>query len=49
MKNVCPEITKDQYIIYLSGEALGSNVHIRRSGFIIKYPQRYDPGCGSTI
>ena len=31
MKNVCPEGTEDQYVTSPSGEALGSNVGVRRS------------------
>ena len=44
MYNICTEGTEDQSVTYPSGEALGSNVHTKRSKLIIKYPQQYDPG-----
>ena len=44
MDNVRPEGTEDQDVTYPSGEALGRNVHVRRSERIIKSPQRYNPG-----
>ena len=46
MYNVRPEGTTHQSVTYTSGEALGRNVHIRRSERIRKFPQRYDPGFG---
>ena len=48
MYNVCPEGTEDQYVTSPSGEALGRNVHLRRSKRIRNYPQRYSPGFGAT-
>ena len=48
MEHVCTEGTEDQYIKSLSGEALGRNVHVRRSGRIINSPQRYNPGFGAA-
>ena len=47
MDNMCPERTADQYVISPSGEALGRNVHVRRSKRIRNYPQRYNPGFGA--
>ena len=48
MENVRPEETEDQYVTSLSGEALGKNVHIRRSERIRNSPQRYKPGFGAA-
>ena len=48
MENVCPEGTEAQYVTSPSGEALGQNVHVRRSKCIRKYPQRYNPGFGAA-
>ena len=48
MENVCPERTEDQYVKSPSGEALGRNVHMRRSERIINSPQRYNPGFGAA-
>ena len=36
--------TEDQSVTYTSGEALGRNVHVRRSKRIRNSPQRYNPG-----
>ena len=47
MDNVNPEGTKAQYVTSPSGEALGRNLHVRRSERIIKYPQRYNPVFGT--
>ena len=44
MKNVRPEGTKYQSVTSPSGEALGSNFHVRHSKCIRNYPQWYDPG-----
>ena len=44
---MCPEGNEDQSITYPSGEALGINVHVRRSKRIRKFPQRYNPGFGA--
>ena len=46
MENVRHEGTGYQSVTSPSGEALGINVHVRRSKRIIKYPQRYNPGVG---
>ena len=48
VENVCPERTEDKYVTSTSGEALGSNVHVRRSGRIRNSPQRYKPGIGAA-
>ena len=48
MDNVCPEGTEEQYVTSPRGEALGSNVHVRRSECIRNYPQRYNPGFGDA-
>ena len=42
MDNVNHKGTEEQSVIYPSGEYLGRNFHVRRSGRIIKYPHRYD-------
>ena len=49
MNNVCPEGTEYQYVTSPSGEALGSNVHVRHSERITKSPQRFDLGFGDAI
>ena len=49
MENVCPEGTEDQYVTSPSGEALGSNFHVRRSKRIRNSPQQYNPGFGDAI
>ena len=46
MDNVRPEGTEDQYVTSPSGEALGRNVHVRRSELIINSPQRYTQDLG---
>ena len=43
-----PEDTEDQSVTSPSGEALGSNVHVRHSERIRKSPQRYEPGLGAA-
>ena len=48
MYNVRPEGTEDQFVTSPSGEALGRNVHVRRSKRIRKSPQQYDLGFGSS-
>ena len=48
MDNERHEGTEDQSVTSPSGEALGRNVHVRRSKCIRKYPQRYDPVFGSA-
>ena len=48
MENVCPEGTEDQYVPSKNGEALGGNVHVRRSECIRNSPQRYNPGFGAA-
>ena len=48
MDNVCPERTEDQYVTSPSGEALGRNVHVRRSERIRNSPQWYNPGFGAA-
>ena len=42
-----PEGTEDQYVTSPSGEALGSNFHVRRSKRIRNSPQQYNPGFGA--
>ena len=48
MDNVCPEGNEDQYVTSPRVEALGSNVHLRRSKRIRNSPQRYNPGFGAA-
>ena len=48
MDNLRPGGTEDQSITYPSGEALGRNVHVRRSEHIRKSPQQYKPGFGAA-
>ena len=48
MENVRPEGTEDQFDTSLGGEALGRNVHVRRSERIRKSPQRYNPVFGTA-
>ena len=48
MDNVCTEGTGDQYVTSTSGEALGRNVHVRRSERIRNSPQRYNPVFGAA-
>ena len=48
MDNVCPKGNENQYVTYPSGEALGRNVHVRRSERIRNSPQRYIPGFGAA-
>ena len=48
MDNVCLEGTEDQYVTSTSGEALESNVHVRRSERIRNSPQRYNPVFGAA-
>ena len=48
MDNVYPNGTEYQYVTSPSGEALGRNVHVRRSEHIINSPQGYNPGFGSA-
>ena len=48
MESVRPEDTEHQSVTYPSGEALGRNVHVRRSERIRKSPQQYDPGFGDN-
>ena len=49
MHNLCTEVNEDQSVTYKSGEALGSNVHVRRSERTRKSPQRYNTGLGAAI
>ena len=37
-----------QYVTSPSGEALGRNVHVRRSERIRNSPQHYNPGFGAA-
>ena len=46
MDNIRPEGTEDQSVTSTSREALGRNIHARRSKRIKKYPQRYETGFG---
>ena len=48
MDNVCPDGNENQYVTSPSGEALGRNVHVRRSKRIRNSPQRYNPGFGAA-
>ena len=48
MENVCPEGNENQYVTSPSGEALGRNVHVRRSERIRNPPHRYNPGLGAA-
>ena len=48
MEDVRPKKTEDQYVTFTNGEALGMNVHVRRSKRIRKYSQRYDPLFGAA-
>ena len=46
MVGVRPKDTGDQFVTFPSGEALGSNFHMRRSKRIRKSQQRYNPVFG---
>ena len=48
MYNVRTEETEDQYVTSPNEEALGRNVHVRRSKRIRNSPQRYNPGFGAA-
>ena len=48
MDNVCPEVNEYQYVTSPSGEALGRNVHVRRSERIRNSPQWYNPVFGAA-
>ena len=48
MENVCPDGNENHYVTSPSGEALGRNVNVRRSGRIRNSPQRYNPGFGAS-
>ena len=48
MDNVFPEGTEKQYFTSPSGEALGRNIHVRRSEHIRNSPQRYNPRFGAS-
>ena len=48
MDNVRPEGNEDQSVTSPYGEALGKNVHMRRSKRIINSPHRYKPGFGDA-
>ena len=48
MYNIHTEGTEDQSGIYLIGEYLGNNLHMRRSECIRKYPHRYNPHFGAS-
>ena len=48
MENVRTEGTEDQSVTSPRGEALGSNVHVRRSERIRNSPQQYKPGFGAA-
>ena len=48
MDNVCPEGTEDQYVTSTSGEALGRNVHVKRSKCIRNSPQPYNLELGAA-
>ena len=45
---MCPKENENQYVTSPSGEALGSNVNVRRSERIRNSPQRYNPGFGAA-
>ena len=46
MVGVRPKDTGDQFVTFPSGEALGSNFHMKRSKRIRKSQQRYNPVFG---
>ena len=48
MGNLCPEGNENQYVTSPSGEALGRNLHVRRSKRTRKYPHLYDPIFGAA-
>ena len=48
MDNMCTEGTEDQYVTSPSGEALGRNIHVRRSKRIRNSLQRYNPVFGAA-
>ena len=48
MDNIHHEGNEDQYVTSPSGEALESNVHVRRFERIKKSPQRYNTGFGAA-
>ena len=48
MDNVRLEETEDRSVTSTIGEALGSNVHVRRSEHIRNSPQRYNLGFGAA-
>ena len=48
MDNMCPEGKENQYVTSSIGEALGSNVNVRRSKRIRNPPQRYNPVFGAA-
>ena len=48
MDNVRPEGTEEQSVTSPDREALGRNVHVRRSKRIRNSPQRYNPVFGAA-
>ena len=48
MDNVRPEGTEEKSITFIYGEALGRNIHVRRSESIRNSPQRYNLGFGAA-
>ena len=48
MDNVCPDGNENQYGTSPNGEALVSNVNVRRSKHIRNSPQRYKPVFGAA-
>ena len=48
MENLRPGGTEDQSVTSPRGEALGRNVHVRRSKRIRNSPKQYNPGFGAA-
>ena len=48
MEYLHPEGSEGQSVTSTNVEALGRNVHVRRSERIRKSPQQYDPGFGDN-
>ena len=48
MDNMRAGGTEDQYVTSPDEEALGRNVHVRRSEHIRNSPQWYNPGFGAA-
>ena len=48
MNNLRPEGTGDQSVTSPNGEALGSNIYVRRSERIRNSPHKYNPGFAAA-